>query len=69
MTQWMAPPLNVEKMAILSSIDKENLEDSPQELVDWFKIKITVDIDVYDNTPLAYLDYCMQVIWTKTPLH
>ena len=39
MTQWMAPPLNAEGKwrSFRQSIDKENLEESLQELVDWFK--------------------------------
>jgi len=54
MTQWMAPPTERLKKwrSFRQSIDKENLEDSLQELVDWFKTAPLSSrvIDVYDNT-------------------
>ena len=56
----MAPPTERLKKwrSFRQSIDKENLEDSLQELVDWFKTAPLSSrvIDVYDNTLWPILD-------------
>ena len=51
MTQWMAPPERRKNgRSLRQSIDKENLEESLQELVDWFKTAIhSRVINIYDN--------------------